>query len=297
VLLHNQSHVLSLAAIRMAEGGPFDKIVGLIKDLISRLQEEAAAEAEHKAFCDKELHDNKVVRDKKTQQVENLTAIKEEKNAQIAALADEIAKLEAAEAALQKAMGEATEQRSAEKAKNTATVKDAKAAQEALSQALSVLRDFYAKAGGAFIQQVPEMKAYKGQQASSGGVVGMLEVIQSDFARLEADTSAAEAQAAAEYDTFMTDAKADKEAKHKDAFDKSLLKDQTEHEVHMNQKDLDATSAELNAALDYYDKLKPQCLTVKVSYEERVQMREQEIAALREALDILNESDGTAMLG
>merc|ERR1740121_3242780 len=43
---------------------------------------------------------------------------------------------------------------------------------------------------------------YKGMQAENGGVVGMLEVIESDFARLEADTKAAEATAQKEYDEF-----------------------------------------------------------------------------------------------
>ena len=35
-------------------------------------------------------------------------------------------------------------------------------------------------------------KAYTGMGGESGGVVGMLEVIESDFARLESDTKAAE---------------------------------------------------------------------------------------------------------
>jgi len=39
--------------------------------------------------------------------------------------------------------------------------------------------------------------SFKGQQAESGGVMGMLEVIASDFARLESDTTAAEDQGAA----------------------------------------------------------------------------------------------------
>ena len=41
----------------------------------------------------------------------------------------------------------------------------------------------------------------------------MLEVIQSDFARLEAETKAAEATAQKEYDEFMTDSEVDKAAK------------------------------------------------------------------------------------
>ena len=49
----------------------------------------------------------------------------------------------------------------------------------------------------AFVQAEPEIfdKPYKGMGAESGGVVGMLEVIESDFARLESETKAAEATA------------------------------------------------------------------------------------------------------
>ena len=53
-----------------------------------------------------------------------------------------------------------------------------------MAQALTVLKEFYAKAGEAtaFVQQKadPEIfdSAYKGMGAEGGGVVGMLEVIE-----------------------------------------------------------------------------------------------------------------------
>merc|ERR1712137_684339 len=111
--------------------------------------------------------------------------------------------------------------RQAEKAKNAETIKDAQDAQTAVAQALTVLKEFYAKAGEAtaFLQkQQPVAPAifdspYKGLQAENGGVVGMLEVIQSDFARLEAETKASEATAQKKFDEFMTDSKVDKESK------------------------------------------------------------------------------------
>merc|ERR1719324_1565081 len=98
------------------------------------------------------------------------------------------------QAALTKAMAEATEFRTKEKAENEDTIADAKAGQEAVKAALVILKEFYASQA-ALLQagQVPELKAYK----------GMLEVILSDFARLEAETTADEKQAAAEYDRFM----------------------------------------------------------------------------------------------
>merc|ERR1719498_1946030 len=113
-------------------------------------------------------------------------------------------------------MAEATKIRQEEKAKNAETVSDAEAAQTAVAQALTVLKEFYEKAGDAtaFVQQ-PEIfdRPYKGMQAENGGVIGMLEVIQSDFARLESDTKAAEETSQKEYDEFMTDSKVDKSEK------------------------------------------------------------------------------------
>merc|ERR1719473_1949677 len=118
-------------------------------------------------------------------------------------------------------MAEATQIRQEEKAKNTETIADAQAAQTAVAQALTVLKEFYEKAGDAtaFVQRQPEIfdRPYKGMQSENGGVVGMLEVIQSDFARLESDTKADEASAQKEYDTFMTDSKVDKSAKTTDS--------------------------------------------------------------------------------
>merc|ERR1711935_998855 len=108
------------------------------------------------------------------------------------------------------AMAEATQLRQQEKAKNTETISDSKEAQTAVARALTVLQEFYARAAEAtaFVQQQPVAPEifdapYKGMQAENGGVVGMLEVIQSDFARLEADTSAAETAAQQQYDKFM----------------------------------------------------------------------------------------------
>merc|ERR1712110_1147655 len=118
-----------------------------------------------------------------------------------------------------------------EKAENTATVKDAAEAQTAVASALGVLRKFYAKAGDAtaLLQQqpvAPEIfdSPYKGMQSENGGVVGMLEVIESDFARLEAETKADEVAAQNNYDSFMTESKVDKAAKVKDIEHKEAKK-------------------------------------------------------------------------
>merc|ERR550514_817266 len=99
---------------------------------------------------------------------------------------------------------------------NLDAIKDSKVGQTAVKNAIAVLQEFYDKQGGALLQrQVPEMEAYKGMGSKGGGVLGMLEVIESDFARVVSDTTAEEMQAAAEYSTFMATAESDVKAKHK----------------------------------------------------------------------------------
>merc|ERR1711920_759422 len=291
------SRVLSALAQR-ASDDPFGKVKKMIKDLIVRLMEEANGEAEHKGWCDTELSTNEQTRKEKTEAVETLHAEIDELEASIQKLTQDIQELTEAVAALDAAMAKATKLRQEEKAKNEQTMEDAKQAQTAVAQALVVLKDFYAKAGDAtaLLQQqpvAPEIfdRPYQGMQSENGGVVGMLEVIESDFARLEAETTAAEVTAQKEYDTFMTDSKVDKAAKVKDIEHKTAKKQDETQALIVKREDLEGTQKELDAALAYFDKLKPSCVDAGVSYEDRVSRRQEEIESLQEALKILNGED------
>merc|ERR1712203_335739 len=122
----------------------------------------------------------------------------------------------------------------------------------------------------------------------NGGVVGMLEVIESDFARLESETKAAEAAAQKEYDSFMTKSKVDKEAKTTDIEHKTAKRQDETQALTTKTEDLEGTQKELDAALAYFDKLKPSCVEAGVSYDDRVARRKEEIESLQEALKILN---------
>jgi len=290
--LQKKAAMLSSKALKnlasQVESNPFDKVVKMIEDLVAKLKEEAAAEAEHKAWCDEQLHDNKIKREKKTSKGNKLTATVEALTQDIASMAKKIQTLKEEQAELTMAMSKATTQRDKEKATNADTMKDAQAGEQATKAALVVLKEFYSSQGS-FVQQAPEMAAYSGMSSAKGGVVGMLEVITSDFARLYADTKASESAAATEYNAFMKDAKASKKSKHDLEFKTSLEKDQTEFEKGETQKDLESTQTELDKALEYQEYLKPVCLEVHVSYEERVAARKAEIEALKEAYSILDK--------
>jgi len=270
---------------------PFVKVKKMIKDLIARLMEEASAESDHKAWCDEELATNAATRKEKSDAVDTLTAEADELKATIEKLKQAIIDLNAAIAALTSEMAEITEKRESEKASNAETIADSQEAQKAVAQALTVLKDFYAKAAEATsLLQQPEIfdSPYQGMQSENGGVVGMLEVIQTDFARLEAETTASEASSAKEYADFMADSEADIKVKKKDIEHKTTKKQDEEQALMVTEKDLKGTEKELSAALEYFDKLKPSCINVGVSYDERVGHRKDEVESLQEALAILN---------
>jgi chromosome segregation ATPase len=293
----------------------------MIKDMVIKLTEEATEEAEHKGFCDTELSTNKQTRDAKTTSVAELTAEIEELTAEAQKLAAENADLTKQIEEIDAAVAEATSQRSAEKEKNQKTIADAVAAKAAVESAMSVLKTFYDKAATATAlsqsgpidyddraigilnrasllqtgtktrqpaDEAPETfdKPFTGM-GGEGGILGMLEVILSDFERLEEETSTSEATAKKDYDTFMADSQEDKAVKTAD------VKSNTNRITKLNsdnasaKKDLKATQAELDAALEYFEKLKPSCVDAGESYEERVQRREDEIQSLKEALKIL----------
>jgi len=290
------SRVLSLLATR-AEADPFVKVKKMIKDLIVKLMEEANEEATHKGWCDTELGTNEHTRKEKTEAVETLTSEIEELEASIAKGTEDITLLSQQVAELATAVSEATKLREAEKEKNAETISDAQEAQTAVAQALTVLKEFYAKAAKAtaLVQQEPPPvfsdEPYKGMGAESGGIVGMLEVIESDFARLQADTKASEATAAKEYSDFMNDSEIDKTQKTSDITHKESKKQDESHLLESKKVDLEGTQKELTAALRYFDKLKPSCVDSGVSYADRVARREAEIDSLKEALKILNGED------
>jgi hypothetical protein len=298
VTLHSKR--LSLLAARVASD-PFAKVKKMIKDLIIRLMEEANQETEHKGWCDAELSVNKVTREKKTEAVNTLTAEAEQLTADIAKLTQEVADLSAEVQQIDEAVAKATSIRTEEKAKNEATIADAKQAQVAVSQALAVLKEFYATAAEstALVQQPSAMDdapdtfvaPYKGLGAESGGVVGMIEVIASDFSRLESDTTSAEEQAASEYKEFKNDSEVDRAMKTTDADNKEKTITRKSGDLTETKKDLKGTQEELDAALSYYDKLKPSCVDSGVSYDDRVARREEEIQSLKEALKILAGED------
>jgi len=301
------SRVLSAIAIR-ARDDPFAKVKKMIRDLISRLEEQAGEEAQHKGWCDTELKENEQVRTTRTASVDSLTNEIDELTASISKEATLITELSLQVAELDGNVAKATEIRQKDKAENEATIQDAKDAQTAVSRAILVLKEFYATAAEstAFMQkkrsvqnpEAPEVfdAPYTGMATENGGVIGMLEVIQSDFARLQSDAESAEESQAEAHSKFMSESAVTKAQKESDITHKTSQKQNQEQQLTDKKNDLISEEKELDAANKYFDKLKPSCLDAGMSFQEREQRRQEEIQSLQEALRILNGEDIASMM-
>eukprot|EP00933_Yihiella_yeosuensis_P050070 TRINITY_DN47837_c0_g1_i1.p1 TRINITY_DN47837_c0_g1~~TRINITY_DN47837_c0_g1_i1.p1 ORF type:complete len:685 (-),score=274.44 TRINITY_DN47837_c0_g1_i1:236-2290(-) len=296
------SRVLSALAARAA-ADPLKKVRDMIETLITRLNEEMQQQATKQAWCTRELKQNKFTRDEKTSMAESLNADIDQNKADITKLAEEISTINGELTELAANMANATALRKKEKEENTAVIKDTRAAQAAVQQAIGVLKDFYAKAAeaaeakAALLQtgskqqpKAPEIfggEAYDGQKDKKEGVVNMLQVLEADFARLLAETEAAESASEKAYTSFDTEAQVNKVAKEKEVDHKTLRKGQKAAELASNEADLRGNNKELEAADKYFEKLRPDCIDTGPTFEEREAKRKQEIKDLQAALEML----------
>jgi len=251
---------------------------------------EAQEEATQKAFCDKEMGASKKSQAQKTATIEKLQARIDGNSATIAELNDAIKTLEAEVADIDKAQSEATAIRNTEKTDNLAAIKDFRDSANAVVAAMGVLKSFYE--GGALLQTSakrsarPEFGGAKSDAAS--GIISVLEVAESDFTRLLAETETAEDAAADAFAKQTDENKVSKATKEADSKAKaSEVKSLTVQLGHA-EEDHASTSTELDAVNAYIDKLRPQCEEKAMSYEEKKAAREAEIAGLKEALEILS---------
>jgi len=289
-----KSQLLASLASQVA-ADPFVKIRKLIQELIERLMQEAADEANHKGWCDKEMSAAKQTRDYKAADIEELNgalasaeAIRDKLEEEIATLSKELEELKAA-------LAKATKEREEEKAENEHTISEAEAGKDAVQEAIKILSEFYEKAateGTELVQEVPKGPlegTYKGKQSESGGILGMLDVILGDFERTIKVTTEDEAKAAQEFLEFSRQTQSSISTKTVAHDAKSKELDETNQKIDDDMEAMVLAQTSMDKALQELAELHDACVDTGMSYADRVAMREQEIDSLKKALCILDK--------
>jgi len=275
----------------MLGADPFAKIKGLISEMIEKLEEEAAKEAAHKAFCDKEMKETKAKKEDKETDLEDLTTKIDKATAKIAKLTEEIATLEEELGAIAKAQAEADKIRAEEKKAWAEAKADYESGIEGVGMALKVLRDYYAEKEEAFVQE-----GHDKATGAATGIIGMLEVVESDFTKSLAEGTAKENMAQEEYEKLTTDNKIATTEKTTAVKYKNKDKKETAERLIGLKEDKATVEKEYAAVMEYWEELQGMCIAKPEPYEERKRRREAEIAGLKEALTILEEEAGSAFL-
>merc|ERR1719161_1804777 len=162
-----------VSAMRGNSKDPFAKVKGLISDMIEKLLAEAEADATEKAYCDKEMAETETKKADKEAAIEKLTTSIDSQNAKSAKLKEEVATLEKELSQLAKAQAEMDKLRAEEKAAFDKNSAEMEKGIKGVKLALKVLNEYYAK----------EDKAHSSADGAGSGIIGLLEVCESDFTK------------------------------------------------------------------------------------------------------------------
>jgi chromosome segregation ATPase len=262
---------------------PFAKVKGLISDMITKLEEEGEADATHKAYCDKETSETTAKKEEKTAEIEKLSTAIDETTSRIAVLEEEVGTLmkELADIAKSQAGYDAWFK---ENEDTFVTNKaDMESGIEGVQLALKVLRDYYAKSD----------KSHSAAEGAGSGIIGLLEVAESDFTKGLAEMQANYDNQKSAYEATTKENEVTTAAKNQDLKYKSQEITGLKKVLKETTDDKSGVQTELDAILEYLAKINEQCIEKAEPYEEIKKRREDEIAGLKEALSIL---DGDAVL-
>jgi len=279
--------VLTQLAMRMASAiqsgaqqgdDPFGKVKGLIMDMIERLEKEADADATHKAYCDKETGESLTKKAETEAEIEKLSTKIDSMNARSSQLKEDIAGLQKALADLAGSQAAMNQMRSEEKTAFVTNKADMEQGLEGVKLALNILREYYATAD----------KAHDEADGASTGIIGMLEVVESDFSKGLAEMTITEQTAASDYDKETNENEISKATKEQDVKYKTKESASLDKSVAELGSDRSGAQAELDAVSEYLAKLDDMCIAKPDTYAEKMRRRTAEIAGLKEALSILS---------
>merc|ERR1719439_283789 len=148
--------------------------------------------------------------------------------------------------------------------------------------ALKVLKEYYAKDD-----------SHESADGAGSGIIGLLEVCESDFTKGLTEMTAEEETAASDYEAYCKEDEIAVVQKQQDVKYKTKEAAGLDKNAAELSTDLSAVTEELTAVISALDKLKEMCVAKAEPYAERKARREAEISGLKEALQIL---DGEAVL-
>merc|ERR1719229_1441834 len=299
-------------AIRGKKVG-FEKVIGLIDEMVANLKKEQIDDDNKKEYCDKQFD----IADDKKKELEmsvsdSETAI-DEMEGSIEKLTEEVESLTKGIKKLDKSVAEATEQRQEENAEYKELKQNDSAAKKILLFAKNRLNKFYApklykpefvQEVGVFVQvsaheQVrsppappPEsFNAYTKKSEEGAGVTQMIDLLVKELDTELQESEVNEKDAQKDYEKLMAESSTKRADDSKSISDKTASKAAQEEALEKEQDNKAATGKELMSTLEYIHSLHGECDWLLKFFDARKEARDGEIDALGKAKAVLNGAD------
>jgi len=278
----------------------FVEVKKSIQEMVDKLVKEKQDEIKHKDFCIEELNTNEAETEQKTRDKGDLTAKIDDLASSVDALSKEIETLKAEVAELGVQLKRAGEDREKENKEFQIVVADQRATHKLITAALGILKGFYEKA--ALVQKKAvnkaEQPAFKPMKSNenSGGVMGMMEGIIGEAKAMEAEAIRGEEDAQKAYETFVKDTNDSITEKTKDIVNKSDMKAKAESDKVEKEAELEAVMGDLESLANENADLHKSCDFTLKNFDLRQGARDDEIEALKQALNIFSGASFAAFL-
>jgi chromosome segregation ATPase len=256
----------------------------MISDMIAKLEQEAADDADHNAYCEQEMTKTATKKEEHSSKIEALSTKIDQMSARSAKAKKHVVELQSQLAAIAEAQAKLDKIRTEENAEYLSEKEELDKGLKGVQVALGALKDYYGK----------DDKSHKTRVRQSDAIISLLETIEGDFSKTLAELMAAEQSAVTEYETETQDNQVAKSKKTVAVEAKTKVFTSLDKAVSDSQSDKNSIQTELDAVVNCLSKLKKECVMKKDTLEEQMQKRQVEIAGLKEALDILEKE--TALL-
>jgi chromosome segregation ATPase len=285
-----------IAAVARFGSDPFTKVKGLIQDMIVKLESQAAAAATEKAWCDEQMAKTEEKKQELDEDIAKLTTKIDQATARSTQLKAEVKELQGELAALAKEQADMDKIRSENNAAYVEAKADLELGLSGVRKALDMLRTYYGgsaaliqddKAFGSFMQQPAKPVIFSKATGAGDSIIGILEVVESDFAKNLAKVESTEADEADDYEKTTQENAVTKTTKVQDVKYKTQEFTGLDKSIAEMTADREATDSELASVMEYYGEVKERCIAKPETYEERQAKRQAEIKGLKEALTIL----------
>jgi len=271
------SRVSTVFRLEQSNGSkdPFSKVKVLITDMIAKLEKDSAEAADQKAWCDKELAESRAKKELTDGELEGLSTKIDSASSHSAKLKEEVATLQRELAHLAQAQSEADAIRMEEKNLYEKNKPEIDQGLQGIKLALKILNDYFSK------------NSESGSSGAGSGIIGMLEVVESDLTKSLAELQASEDMSERTHDKLSQQNYITKTMKGGD------VKYKTKEYTGLDKKSTELTAdrrglqAEYDAVVEYLESVTKKCTYKVESYSERAGRRQAEVAGLKEALQIL----------